>query len=59
VHAANACKPPPMQLAGGAANVVFVVGAYANSQRKKSKLQQSDHSGIAHLLCHRRDKRHF
>jgi len=36
-----------MQLAGGAANVVFVAGA--NSQRKKSKLQQSDMGGIAHF----------
>jgi len=30
-----------------------------NSQRKKSKLQWSDHSGIVHLLCHHHDKRHF
>jgi len=37
VHAADASKPPPMQFAGSAANVVFVAGAYAKQSKKEIK----------------------
>jgi len=50
VHAADASKPPPMQLAGGAANVVFVAGA--NEKRSKREMKTSaEWHGQRCLLC--------